>query len=273
MCDTSHAVLPNIHLYPTFDEIEYGLCPTVADLDKFEKLGMGYEQMFTDYFTPVNKHGYENYPTEIENLDEACSALSLSDYLIQADNSNNMECSKLQFEQEIENYFGTNHDSESTDDSENIVQRENLNLDNKMESQILSVSKITNPPPGFKSNTISPEEQKINIEKISGLANTLNCLHFYVINKGSSYQKDIIQLIFSQIESCSNILKLMGISIDRTEHSVLKKNYVDTIQIIQELIESQKKLEDNLQKNLEGGVTSNSATESNFFFEESKYYI
>ncbi|GLV31591.1 papi [Carabus blaptoides fortunei] len=50
LCDTSLAVVPNVHLYPTFPEIEHGVYPSIGDVVRLLKLGQTYEQIFRGYY-------------------------------------------------------------------------------------------------------------------------------------------------------------------------------------------------------------------------------
>lgn len=52
MCTTSNAVIPNVHLYPSFEEIEHGIYPSFADTGTLLKLGQTYTTIFHGYFSP-----------------------------------------------------------------------------------------------------------------------------------------------------------------------------------------------------------------------------
>lgn len=259
ICTTSRAVVPNIHLYPTFDEIESGQCPTVADLNKFEKLGIKYEQIFSEYFIPINKH----YCPDIDSLNQSYIDMTLNDSLMDKSNAVDVEIINSNLNLEGENSELSAKTTGSTDtckinfedkaEKVCIVNSGNL-AENITNDEIkFSFSHHINPPPGLKiekEKEIATVEQKKKETHIQSLAEKINNLQVFIMRKCNHYPKDVVLMINRHLSDCYNVLKIMTFTTDFTELGLLRNTYVEKIKVINKAIELQQKIDDHLSQNI-----------------------
>lgn len=301
--------MPNVHLYPTFDDLESGCCPTFADLEKMHKLGYSDEQIFPDYFSPVNVHldySMENddyyYSQDIESFENSFSEMTLDANADQHNHDQNVEETQTlknsavnidlpQSSQQIDtqeteetvNNIGLTKTVQNQDRTEktSVVSTDNVHIvkdkyDSRsdentedlsktnveeshfklsVESEIYYKEKIQvdvpskNPPPGFKneSSVSSATEQKLetnttNFSEINNLAKSLNYFQVYIINKGSLYSKEVLQLFYTHLNDCYNILKMMTSTSDSAQRQLLCKTYTDKIKTITNLLQTQQNI-------------------------------
>lgn len=151
ICKTSNAKVPDVYLYPPFDKIENGECPTFSDLLKFDKLKFDKQYIFREYFNI-----YESKDkNELDSSDSVSQIGEKADAYL--DNNSDIVFDSVE-DGKIETILSSTKDDTKTAKQSTCPQSEFEKLKQNSPPPPLMIPTNTppiRPPPGFESKKSS----------------------------------------------------------------------------------------------------------------------